>query len=159
MGLFKKRVRVEDFAGNLVSVGIPRAIAFFEEENVRARYRLAFADEDLKNIGAGLCLFFLSEQLQDAKKANHNKMQRATKSIRRALNKLGGNSDKGQEWWKLIDDDYRIIHEHKALLDVACQAVWNRRFRDRPFKEHGALRSFAYFLQVEVDASAKVKLI
>lgn len=159
MFFFKKRVSIEDFATDLVRTGIPRAIHFFHEENQRARYHLNIGQEDLTNIGGGLCFFFLAPQLQNEKKADQKNLQRAARAIRRAIGRAGGNSDRAQDWWKTIEDDARIIHGQADPLDLACKAVWSRTYRDRPFKEHGALRSFAYFLQMEVNAAGKIKLV
>ena len=159
MPLFRRKVRIEDFAAGLIEDGLLRAVVFFQEENQRAHVHLNLTEDDLKNIGGGITLFFLARRLQELGKDDPDLIRRATKAIRRAVLKAGGNADAAQDWWKYIDDDARIIHDEMALLEAACRAVWHRKYGDRPFKEHGPIKSFAYLLQMEVEGVDKFKLV
>jgi hypothetical protein len=158
MTLFKKRVPMEDFVRSLITEGIPKGLAFYDKENAQARKKLSISDADLAEFGAGMMLFFLTERIANDKKAGQDMAQRATRAMRRALAQLGANADHGQDWWKAISDDALIMHGQGDPLDIACQAVWNRLFRDRPYAEHGPIRSYGYFLQIEVDAAKDLRL-
>jgi len=158
MLLFKKKRPVQEWTDDTLTVSLPRGITFFHGENQRARYRLAVSDTDLKEVGAGMALFFLAEFFPDEKPDSAEKMQRAYKGARRALSKLGGNGDQAHFWWKAFNDG-QIFHSHEDRLDIVCRVVWDRLFQKIPFKEHGPIRSFAYFLQVDMGSVKKVRLV
>jgi hypothetical protein len=158
MFFFRKKKHVEEFAAALTTAGIPRAVQFFHDENARGRYRLGISDQDLIHIGAGMCMFFLSAFLPEAKAGNVEAMQRAFKACRKTLPQIGGNADRAGFWWKAFNDGL-LFHEQEERLTIACRVVWDSLFEGRPFKEHGALKAFGYFLQMEVDVARKFKLV
>jgi hypothetical protein len=159
MSLFKKKVKIEDFAAGLIASDLPDAIDFFHKENQRAHFHLNLDDTKLLHIGGGLCLNFLADKLGQHAKTGDTQIRRATKAVRRAVSRLGGSPDRAQEWWQAMVDDARIIHDRLDILDASCHSIWHRTYRDRPFKDHGPIRSFAYMLQVDVNAMDNLKII
>ena len=159
MSFFKKKVTIDTFAAGLIETGIPKSLDFFHKENQRAHVRLPLEDIELLQIGGGLCLNFIADKLAQHPKSGDDRMRRATKAIRRSVGRCGGSPDRAQDWWQSMTDDARIVHDQLDILEASCRTVWNRVYRDRPFKEHGPIRSFAYMLQVDVDAMDDLKVV
>lgn len=157
--LFKKKTPIEEFSAQVIREGLPRALAFYEQENKRSHVRLMFSEEELPLIGAGTVIFYFSSRFSSDSSADKDKVHRAIKGVRRTISKMGYSSDRAQDWWKAIEGDALIVGSSSDPLELSCKAVWNRTHQDRPFNEHGALRSFLYFLQVEVDAMDKLKIV
>lgn len=158
MPIFRKKRKVEDFVSALITTSVPNAITFFHEENQRATTRLPLDEQELKSMGAAMSLFFLSGRFTDPKGADRAKLQRAYQAVRQALSGIGGNPDKAHAWWEAMEGG-QLLRGNEDPLSLACHVVWDRKFPERSFKQHGPLRSFAHFIRVEVDAARHLKLV
>lgn len=159
MWLFKdrKKLTVEAYIDSLLDHQLPKAIQFFNKENSRAREHLTIPDDQLVEIGAALLLFFLGRHFPDTKKENLAIMSRAYVQVEKRLPDLGGNPKQAYSWWKVFTD-VLIFKESEDRLNVACRQVWEKLFPDKTFRDASPLRTYAYFLEMEITEAAKLNI-
>ncbi len=155
---FKKKVRVEDHVGALIKDKLPQAAGFFDKENKHAHYKLEIERSTLIAVGAGMTLFFLGKFLPDTEAANLKIMSRAYKEVERRLPALNANPKDAYTWWKAYTDGL-IFQEDQPRLKIACRLTWEKLLPDKSYREASPLRTFAYFLEMEVEGAQKVHLV
>lgn len=154
---FKKKVKIEEFVAGLVQDKIPKAIAFFDKENERSHVALQLDHGKLREIGAGMILFFIGKHYPDTEQKNLLIMSRAYKQVERALPALEANPKEAYAWWKAYTDGL-IFQEDEARLKIACRITWEKLIKNKPFREGPPLKTFGYFLEMEVEGISKVNI-
>ena len=158
MALFRRKVSVEDFMGNLLDTSLPRAITFFNKENQQSRHRVNLNESNLVDIGAGLCLFYLAIYFPENKSNSDEIMSRAYRLVRRKLGDMGGRGDNAHAWWKSFTDSL-IFQQGDDQISIASRIIWDKLFPNSKYQQGTALKGFSYFLKMEVEAGGKLKLI
>lgn len=158
MSLFKDKITVEDEVSRLLNESFPKAVAFLDRENEHAHRPVKLPEDTLLEIGAGMCLFFLASHLPGEKTSTKDKMSRAFLQVQQLLRDKSADSDKVYSWWKHYTDGL-IFKENEERLRLACKLTWEKLYPDKPYKEPTPLRSFGYFLQMEVDEVDKHKMV
>ncbi|MBU0678591.1 MAG: hypothetical protein KJ626_10790 [Verrucomicrobia bacterium] len=158
MGLFKKKVKIEEIVSVLITSTIPKALQYYHRETRRAPSPISLPDSKLIDIGGAMCLFFLAKHLPDEKPGNQEKMARAYKQLKLDILTVGGDAESARTWWKAFTDGL-IFQEREERLRIACRIAWDKLAPNTAYREPSPLRSFGYFLQVEVDTVRKMKLI
>lgn len=153
---FKKKMSIEDFVEGIIRDKLPRAVAFFNKENERSHLALAVNDRKLREIGAGMVLFFMGKYYPDTDKKNLELMSRAYRQIEKTLPAMDANPKETFAWWKAYTDGL-IFQENEARLRIACRITWEK-LESKPFRETSPLRTFGYFLEMEVQALDKMAL-
>jgi len=155
---FKKKVKIEDYVTGLIQEKLPRAVQFFDKENDRAHHPLNIEDAKLLEIGAGMTLFFLGKYFPDTEKANLAIMSRAYKQIEKLLPEMNAKPKEAYAWWKAFTDGL-IFQENEARLRIACRLVWEKLIPDKAYREASPLKTFGYFLEMEIDGADKLALV
>lgn len=157
MWSFKKKQPVEQFVHALIEQKLPRAVQFFDRENEHSHHPIQLDDRQLLEIGGGMCLFFLGKYFPDTNPANLKVMSRAYKELERILPDLNARPKEAYAWWKAFTDGL-IFQEKEARLRIACRLVWEKVFPQKAYREATPLKTFGYFLEMEVDAAEKLKI-
>lgn len=155
---FKKKVKIEDYVTGLIQDKLPRAVQFFDRENARAHHPLNLDDVKLVEIGAGMTLFFLGKYLPDTEKANLALMSRAYKQIEKLLPEMNGKPKEAYAWWKAFTDGL-IFQENEARLRIACRLVWEKLIPEKAYRDASPLKTFGYFLEMEIEGTDKINLV
>lgn len=155
---FKKKVTAEDFGKALVLESIPKAIKYFTDQNSHARQSVPLKDAQLATIGSGVVAYFLYRQFPEANGAPSQMFSRCLSGIRKGLRANGGNIDRMGEWLKTFMDEEKFQRGDEPV-GFATKTIWTRTFPETPFQDHPAVKGFAYFLQMEVKAVEKLKLV
>ena len=154
----KNKVRIEDHVRGLVENALPKAVAFFTKENKHSHSPLNINHTQLQEVGAGMILFYLGNFFPDTNPENLTVMSRAFKEIERVLPGLGAAPKAAHVWWKAYTDGL-IFQENEPRLKIACRITWEKLIPDRAHREASPLRTFAYFLEMEVESTAKLNII
>jgi hypothetical protein len=154
---FKKAKPVEAFVQGMVKEKLPRAVQFFDRENDRAHHALNIEDQKLLEIGAGMILFFLGKYYPDKDKKNLALMSRAYKEIEKTLPALKADPKEAYAWWKAFTDGL-IFQENEERLRIASRLVWEKLITSKPYREASPLKTFGYFLEMEVQSAEKITL-
>ena len=154
---FKKKVPTQEFVGNMLRDKLPQAISFFKKENEHSRHAFKVSDTKLHEIGAGMILFFMGEHYPDTDKKNLALMGRAYKVVEKVLPSMNASPKEAYAWWKAYTDAL-IFQEDEERLRIACRLTWEK-LETKPFRETSPLRTFGYFLEMEVAAVKKVTLV
>lgn len=155
---FKKKVRIEDHVAGLIQNKLPHAVAFFEKENKQSHQRLDIGAAPLREVGAGMTLFFLGKFFPDTEKANLALMSRAYKEVERQLPAQEASPKEAFNWWKAFTDGL-IFQEDQPRLKIACRLTWEKLIPGKAYREASPLRTFAYFLEMEVEGTSKLNII
>ncbi|GEM_PF-2269218 len=155
---FKKKVRIEEQVAELIQNKLPRAVAFFEKENKQSHQRLDISAAQLQEVGAGMILFFLGKFFPDTEKSNLAMMSRAYKEVERKLPALEASPKAAFNWWKAFTDGL-IFQEDEPRLKIACRITWEKLITGKAYREASPLRTFAYFLEMEIESTAKLHMV
>ena len=155
---FKKKVKVEEYVTGLVQEKLPRAVQFFDKENERAHHPLNIDDTKLVEIGAGMALFFLGKYFPDTEKQNLALMSRAYKQMEKLLPAMNAKPKEAYAWWKAFTDGL-IFQENEARLRIACRLVWEKLMTGKAYREASPLKTFGYFLEMEIDSVDTLTLV
>lgn len=155
---FKKKVKIEDFVSEFIPQKLPRAVQFFDKENARAHHPLNIDDRKLLEIGAGMSLFFLGKYFPDTEKKNLDMMSRAFKQVEKTLPSLEANPKEAYAWWKAFTDGL-IFQQNEARLRIACRLVWEKIIHEKAYRESSPLKTFGYFLEMEIEGVSKMNII
>ena len=153
----RKKLTAEAYINSLIDQQLPRAVQFFKKENDRARDHLTIPDDRLVEIGAALILFFLGGHFPDSKKENLTLMSRAYVQVEKRLPDLGGNPKETYRWWKVFTD-VLIFQESEERLNIVCRQVWEKLFPEKPYRDASPLRTYAYFLEMEISEAPKLNI-
>ncbi len=154
---FKKTTPVEAFVQQLIKDKLPRAVQFFDRENERAHTSLNVEDQKLLEIGGGMILFFLGRYFPDKDKKNLAIMSRAYKEIERVLPAQNARPKEAYAWWKAFTDGL-IFQENEPRLRIACRLAWEKVITSKPYRETSPLKTFGYFLEMEVQSIEKLNI-
>lgn len=157
LAMFKKKTPVEDLIHQLAKHKIPKALEFFHSENDHARVPLVVNEKLMREMGGGMCLFFLAEYLPESKPGNQAKMGRAYTQLKKEFRPQGLNPQKSYDMWKSFTDAL-LLHENVSRVDLAERLSWEKLFPDRKHVAKTALHAFCYFLYLQVQDAGKVKL-
>ncbi len=155
---FKKKVKIEDYVTELVQEKLPRAVQFFDRENERAHQSLKIDDTRLLEIGAGMALFFLGKYFPDNEKENLAIMSRAYKQMEKLLPAMNAKPKEAYAWWKAFTDGL-IFQENEQRLRIACRLVWEKILHEKAYREASPLKTFGYFLEMEIEGAEKLNLV
>jgi hypothetical protein len=158
MSWFRKKITVEDFVSDVVREKLPMAVQFFDKENNRAHHTVPIQDQDLLTVGAGMVLFFMGKFLPDSNPENLKLMSRAYRHMEKLLPSLDITPQAAYRWWKAYTDTL-IFQENEARLKIACRLTWEKLIPNKPYREASPLRSFGYYLEMEVEALAKARIV
>ena len=158
MPLFKEKTSVEQEVSRLLTDVHPRAVAFLARENEHAHRPVKLPEQTLLEISASMCLFFLAAHLPEEKPDSKDKMGRAFMQVQQELRGKDADPDKVYSLWKHFTEGL-MFKQDADPLTLACKLTWERHYPDRVYKEPSPMRSFAYFLQMEVNDIAKRKLV
>lgn len=153
----KKKKSIEDITHELIMQSLHKAYEFYRNENEHARHQLRLNESDLREVGAGMCLFFLTEYLPIEKNGSQAVMGRAYAQVKKDFRKLHANSQKSYDIWKAFNDAL-LLHDNMSRVDIATRLAWERLFPERKFISQTPLRSYAYFLQLQVKDVESVKI-
>lgn len=154
----KKKMKVEEYVAGLVRDKLPHAVQFFDKENDRSHHPLKIADTKLLEIGAGMSLFFLGKYFPDSEKENLALMSRAYKQMEKMLPDMNAKPKEAYAWWKAFTDGL-IFQENEPRLRIACRLVWEKLIPDKAYREASPLKTFGYFLEMEIDGVEKLNLV
>ncbi len=155
---FKKKIKIEDYVTELVQEKLPRAVQFFDRENERAHQSLKIDDTRLLEIGAGMALFFLGKYFPDNEKENLAIMSRAYKQMEKLLPAMNAKPKEAYAWWKAFTDGL-IFQENEQRLRIACRLVWEKILHEKAYREASPLKTFGYFLEMEIEGAEKLNLV
>lgn len=155
---FKKKMKIEEYVTDLVQNKVPRAVQFFDKENARSHHPLKLDDKRLVEIGAGMALFFLGKYFPDTEKGNLALMSRAYKQTEKLLPELNARPKEAYAWWKAFTDGL-IFQENEARLRIACRLVWEKLMPEKAYREASPLKTFGYFLEMEIEGAEKLNLV
>ena len=155
---FKQKVKIEDYVSGLLKDKLPRAVQFFDKENDRAHHPLNIPEKKLIEVGAGMVLFFLGKFFPDTEKENLQLMSRAYKQVEKLLPEMSADPKEAYNWWKAFTDGL-IFQEKEARLRIACRLTWEKLIQNKAYREASPLRTFGYFLEMEVEGVDKIKIV
>lgn len=153
----KKKTPVEQVAHRLIHQSLPHAYEFYEKENRHARTPLVIDEKPMREVGAGICLFYLVEFLPDTKAGNQARMGRIYNQMKKDLRPLNANPQKAYDAWKAFTDAL-ILHQNLSRIDIATRLSWERLLPERKYVDQTPLRSYCYYLKLQVDDVKKLRL-
>jgi len=154
---FKKKTTIEDFCSGIAREKLPKAVQFFDKENERAHAALTIDDTQLLEVGAGMCLFFLGKYFPDTDPNNLKIMSRAFKHMEKLLPSLKANPKQAYHWWKAYTDTL-IFQENEPRLKIACRLTWEKLMPNKAYRENSPLRTFGYYLEMEISGIDKLRI-
>jgi len=146
---FKPKTKIEDAVRDILTHKLSHALKFYEKENARAHHPLKMTQLQLLEIGGGMVLFFFGRHFHDSDKKNIEIMSRAYREAERILPGLNIKAEPVYQWWKMFTD-VLIFNENEDHLRAACRLVWEKSIPEMPFREASPLKTFGYYLQMEV---------
>lgn len=154
----KKKKSIEDITHGLIKESLHKAYEFYRNENDHARNQLSLDEKEMREVGAGMCLFFLTEYLSTEKNGGQAIMGRAYAQVKKDFRTLHANPQKSYDTWKAFNDAF-LLHDDMDRVEVATRLAWERLLPERKFIAQTPLHSYAYFLQLQVKDVETVKII
>ena len=158
MGLFRRKIKIEDYVEGLVRDKLPRAVTFFKNENSHSRHSVTIEEHVLLEIGAAMILFFLGKFYPDTEKKNIEMMSRAYKPMEGLLPQMNARPAQVHGWWKAFTDGL-IFQSDEERLRIACRLAWEKVLPHKPYREASPLKTFGYFLEMEIEGVKKLKVV
>jgi hypothetical protein len=151
---FKPKSKIEEAVKDILSAKLHHALKFYTKENERSHHPLQLSESQLLEIGGGMVLFFFGSYFPDTEKKNIEIMSRAYREAEKILPGMKIQPTRVYEWWKMFTD-VLIFNQKEDRLKAATRLVWEKLITDMPYREASPLKTFGYYLQMEVDSHAK----
>ncbi len=85
-------------------------------------------------------------------------MSRAYKSMERLLPHMNARPKEVYGWWKTFMDGL-IFQSKEERLRIACRLVWEKMLPDKPYREASPVKTFGYFLEMEIERGKKLNVV
>ena len=157
LSFLKQKKSVEDVTHELIKQSLPKAFDFYRKENEHSRTQLVLDEKMLREVGAGMCLFYLAVYLPSDKPGNQAKMGRAYTQVKKEFRSITANPQKSYDFWKSCTEGF-LLHDKLNHVDIATRLGWERLLPDRKFIDQTPFRSYAYYLQLQVKDVEKLKI-